>query len=592
MTRGNLDIYRRILRYLRPYRREFGLALFCMVLFGASDGGVPFLVKHVLDGVFAQRNADLLYIIPVILVIFALVRALCDFGQQFLMSRVGHRIVRDLRAEINSKLLGLSPDYFISKSSADLLSRITSDVMLMRSMLTDSVAAVIRDTIRVVALLIAAIYLDPILALIGFVAFPLGIYPVYRFGRKMRRLSRQGQEAIGTLSAMMHESIIGNRVVKIFGRERFEEQRFSEENERLNATFVRSERVRALSGPVNEVLAIFAICGVILYGGFSVIGGARSQGDFIAFLIALFLLYDPFKKLSRVNNVVQQGVAGAERIFEILDTRPSVIESSNPRPLGSKNDIEFIDVHFSYANNSAGAALSAINLRIAEGEKVALVGFSGSGKSTLVDLLPRFIDPARGAVRIGDVDIRDVSLQELRKRIAMVGQHTFLFHDTVFNNIRYGREDATVEEVHAAARAAYAYDFISQLPKGFDSVVGEAGLALSGGERQRIAIARALLKNAPILVLDEATAALDNRSEREVQSALEALEEGRTTLMIAHRLSTVRRADCIYVLREGRIIESGRHDDLLARGGEYARLHALQFEERQDGETVDEALLN
>lgn len=587
--------FRRVMAYLGPHRRQFFLALLCMVAFGASEGAVPFFIKYILDGVFAEQNKQLLYWLPIILICFALLRAGVDFGQQFLMARVGHRVVRDIRTALNDHLLSLSPGFFIKNSSANLLSRVTSDVILVRTLLTDTFSALIKDLIRVIALLSAAIYLDPVLAAIAFVALPIGIYPIIRFGKRMRKLSKKGQDVIGSLSSMMQESILGNKVVKIFGREAFERERFRLENQSLTDTFVKSEKVRALTGPVNEVLAMFAVSGVVLYGGYSVIGGTRSQGDFIAFLASVFLMYDPFKKLSRVHNTIQQGLSGAERIFEVLDSAPEVTSPLQPRLLGQRNDIEFENVEFSY-EQSGSSALRNISLLVPEGKKVALVGFSGAGKSTLVDLIPRFMDPVKGQVKIGGVDISQVDLVELRSRIAMVDQHTFLFQDTIRQNIAYGNPLASEEQIVEAAKAAHAYDFIQQLPQGFDTKVGQSGLSLSGGERQRISIARAILKDAPILILDEATASLDNRSEREVQAALERLERGKTSVIIAHRLSTVRNADLIVVLRDGEIVEMGEHDQLLSQQGEFARLYALQFENQKvDDEstnTDDEVLLN
>lgn len=573
--------YRRVLQYLSPYRRQFLAALVCLVIFGATDGGVPFLVKHILDDVFNRGNRQLLYIIPVILVAFALIRGLADFGQQFLMARIGHRVVRDIRNDLNRKLLSLSSDFFLFNSAASLLSRVTSDVLMVRALLTDSLSAMLGDSIRVVALVSAAIYLDPTLAAIALIAFPLGIYPVYRFGRRLRKLSRVGQEAVGTLSSRLQESILGHRVVAIFGREKYESERFDSENQKLTDTFVKAEKSRAATGPVNELLAALAISGVILYGGYSVISGIRTQGDFIAFLISVFLLYDPFKKLSRVNNSVQQGLASAERIFEVLDTAPRIAAPLNPKPLSTSCEIEFDAVSFTYGRDGVDTLID-ISLIVPEGQTVALVGFSGAGKSTLVDLVPRFIDPSSGRVLIGGVNIKEVSLHELRARIAMVSQHTFLFNDTIYNNIRYGELNASEGQVLAAAKAAFADGFISQLPNGYQTVVGEGGYSLSGGERQRIAIARAILKNSSILILDEATASLDNRSEQEVQSALEALAKSRTTIVIAHRLSTVRNADRIVVMKEGRIVEVGTHDELIKQGGEYEKLHLLQFRESHD----------
>lgn len=570
-----------------------------MVLFGATDGGIPFLVKYVLDGVFTRKDAALLPWIPVFLIAFACLRAAADFGQQFLMARIGHWVVRDIRNDFNRHLLKLSPDFFIANSSGQMVTGITSDVLLVRTLLTDSVAAVLRDCIRIIALLAAAFYLDPLLAVIAFVVFPIGIWPVYRFGRKLRKLSKQGQDAIGGLSAILSESMLGNRVVRIFGREKFEAERFERENQALTRTFIRSEKVRALVGPINEVLASIAISGVILYGGFSVLSGVRSQGDFIAFLLSVFLLYDPFKKLSRINAVVQQGIAGAQRIFEVLDVEPSVQNPQEPVPLGPRNTIEFDNVSFRYRTvNKGGAceseaqALSNINLRIEEGKKVAVVGFSGSGKSTLVDLIPRFMDPQAGEIRIGGVPITRVLVSQLRARIAMVSQHTFLFNDSVYNNIAYGNPNASRQDIERAAQVAFADGFIRALPHGYETILGESGMTLSGGERQRIAIARALLKDAPILILDEATASLDNRSEREVQSALESLEKGRTSIIIAHRLSTVRDADLVVVMAEGRIVEQGTHSELLERGGEYSKLHMLQFSEKEQVTEIDQAVIN
>jgi subfamily B ATP-binding cassette protein MsbA len=569
---------KRVLKYLSPYTGIFLAALGCMVLYGASDGVVPFLIKNVLDKVFQAQDASLLKLILVALVVFAIVRAAADFGQQYLMSKVGHNIVRDIRNEINRHFLKLSPSYFIRHSTADLIARTTSDVLLVRGLLTDSVASIIRDTIRVLALLVSALYLDPTLALLSIVVLPFGFFPVYRISRQMRKLSRRGQQEIGSLTATMQESVMGARVVRLFGREDFEIERYEAENERLNRTFVKSEVIRALTGPVNEVLASLAIGGVILYGGYSVINGVRTQGSFIAFLVSVFLLYDPIKRLTRVSSTVAQGLAGAERIFEVLDTKPDIISPLAPQALGERNDLELRAVSFTYPGQEH-ETLSQISLKIPEGKKIAIVGFSGAGKSTLIDLLPRFIDPTEGAVLIGGVDVKTASLVELRKRIAVVGQHTFLFHDTVYNNIAYGLEHATEEQVRNAARAAYALDFIESLPLGFQSIVGEGGHSLSGGERQRIAIARAILKNSPILILDEATASLDNRSEREVQSALDSLEQGRTTIVIAHRLSTIQNADLIVVLKDGKIVELGKHDELLAQKAEFFRLHALQFRE-------------
>lgn len=573
-------MYRRILGYLKPHKRYFWAALAMMIVFGATDGVVPFLVKRILDDIFTNRDATMLWILPGVIVGFALVRGLSDFGQQFLMAAVGHRVTQDIRNDVNRHVLSLSPDFFIRNSTAEILSRVTSDVLLIRTLLTDSSASVIRDSIRVVVLLCSCIYLDPMLSLIAFVFFPLAGFPIAKIGKKMRKLSKRGQDAIGQLSALFQESMQGHRVVKIFCREDFEQRRFERGNHDLTQTFIKSERVRALAGPINEVLASLAISGVLLYGGYSVISGARTAGGFMAFLVSVFLMYEPFKKLSRVNATVQQGLSGAQRIFEILDTKPTILDPEKPVGLGLGKTIELRGVSFEYPSVSTGersvSALKDVSLVIPEGKTVALVGFSGSGKSTLVDLLPRFIDPTGGSVTIGGVNLKDLRLSELRSAIAMVGQHTFLFNDTVYNNIAYGNPEASREEVLRAAKAAYAVDFIERMPEGFETQVGEGGMSLSGGERQRLAIARAILKNAPILILDEATASLDTRAEREVQMAIEELVKGRTTLVIAHRLSTIRDADTIVVMSDGMIVEQGSHDELMRKGGEYSRLRGMQ----------------
>lgn len=578
MDKKKQQVYSRIIRYLHPHRAGFIGALACMVIFAATEGGIPFMLKYMVDDVFQSKAMDKLYFLPVLLISFSLFRGAFDFGQSYLMARAGHLVVRDVRAAVNNKLLQFSPSYFITNSSGDLQARITGDVMLIRTLLTDTSGALIRDFIKMVALVGSVFYLDPTLALMAFVGFPLGALPIIKFGKRMRRLSKRGQGEIGVLSAKFQETVVGNRVVKLFSREEFERQRFEELNRQVTRTFISSERVKALTGPVNELIAFSVISLVVMYGAYSVLSGERSVGLFTGFLAALYLLYDPFKKLSKVNNSIQQGLAGAERIFEVLDTPVQTEEIADPIPLTSSNELSLDNVSFTYPG-AGRPALNGISLRVPEGKTYALVGFSGSGKSTLIDLLPRFIDPQEGQVGLGGVDIRQAALKDLRSRIAMVGQHTFLFNESILFNITYGKEGASQVEVKQAAQAAYALEFIKALPEGFNTLVGEGGYSLSGGERQRISIARAILKQAPILVLDEATAALDNRSEREVQSALEQLMHGRTSIVIAHRLSTVQNADQIVVLREGEIVERGTHEELLTLGGEYSKLYAMQFRE-------------
>jgi ATP-binding cassette, subfamily B, bacterial MsbA len=564
---------RRVFKYLAPYKLQFVGALFAMTLFGATDGAVPFVAKYALDNVLSGSDRRYLYFFPTLLISLSLIRAVGDFFQQFLNARIGHLIIRDIRNDMSAKVLRLPPSYFVDQASGDILSRVTSDVLLLRMLLTDSVAAVVRDSIRVVALTIAALSMDPFLALIAVTGFPLAVYPIYQFGRRMRSLSRRGQDAIGAVSNVLSEVMSGSRVIKVFTGEQREQSRFTDLNENLTKTFIRSERVRALTGPVSEMFASIAISAVVLYGGASVMAHTRTQGQFIAFIVAVFLLYDPFKRLSRVSTAVQQGLAGAQRIFEVLDAPEVIHESESPSPFPDVTDIEFKNVSFSYLGIHGKRVVDNVSLHIYPGECLAVVGFSGSGKTTLVDLLPRFIDPTEGSIEIGGVSVKNLSLHELRGKIAMVSQHTFLFNDTVYANIAYGMEGASEAEVHDAARKASALSFIQALPLGFLTRVGEGGHSLSGGERQRIAIARAMLKNAPILILDEATASLDNQSEREVQNALEKLQLGRTTLIIAHRLSSIQSAHRVVVMKEGRIVEQGTPSSLLESKGEYASLY-------------------
>ncbi|MEW6299642.1 MAG: ABC transporter ATP-binding protein, partial [Thermodesulfobacteriota bacterium] len=445
---------------------------------------------------------------------------------------------------------------------------------LVRDAITQALASMMRDATTLVALVIVAFIKDWFLALLAFIVFPAAILPLMQVYKKVRVLSRKGQGSLGYLSALLQETIQGNRVVKAFGMEEYERKRFAAENHRLFRHYVKAGRLRAFVPPTVELIAACGVAAVVWYGGYSVISGERTQGDFIAFLTALLLLYEPFKHLTRTNAAVQQGLAAAERIFEVLDERHEVHDRPNASVLtGVRQGICFANVSFRYQQEWV---LRHINLEIRAGEVVALVGPSGSGKSTLADLIPRFYDVCEGRLTIDGVDVRDVTLQSLRAQIAVVTQFTFLFNDTVRNNIAYGSPGRPLEEVVAAAKAAYAHDFILALPHGYDTVVGELGVRLSGGQRQRLAIARALLKNAPILILDEATSSLDNESERLVQAAVERLMADRTVLVIAHRLSTIRRADRIVVLVNGSVVEEGRHDELLARSTQYRKLYDPQ----------------
>jgi subfamily B ATP-binding cassette protein MsbA len=567
-------VYRRLLHYLRPYVwPHFVAATACMMLFSATEGGIPLLVKLVLDEVFSKRDMGALRLAVIGILVVALLRGALNFAGSYLGEYVGQKIVNDLRNEINDHIQGLSLRFFNRVRAGQVVSRVLNDVSLVRGAVTDAAASLVRDTATLVVQIGVAIYLDALLALLAFVLFPVTVVPLAILSRQLRRASRKSQAKLGRLNALLHETIQGNRIVKAFSMENYERQRFAAENKRLFRLHMRASRIRNL--PLTEVVAGVAIALVFGYGGYSVIQGTRTQGSFVAFLTALFLLYQPYKKLVRANFAIQQGLAGAQRIFALLDTHSEIADRPGARRLtGVREAIEFRDVSFRYEDEWV---LRHVDLRIGAGEVVALVGMSGGGKSTLADLIPRFYEVEDGAITFDGVDIRDYTFASLRAHIALVAQFTFLFNDTVRNNIAYGDVSKPAEAIYAAARAANAHEFIAALPQGYDTVIGDLGVKLSGGQRQRIAIARALLKDAPILILDEATSALDTESERLVQDALERLMVGRTTLVVAHRLSTVRRADRIVVLVAGRIIEQGTHEELIGRNAEYRKLYDLQF---------------
>ena len=576
-----MKIYLRLLQYLKPYVWPyFVLAMACMLGYSATEGAMPFLVQRMMDDVFVQKDQAMLYYLPATIVGIFFVRGLLNFGQSFLSDYVGLRIVQDVRNLLTRHLQFMSLSFFSRHPSGTLITRVASDVALLRSALTDALASFLKDTTSLVVLVVVAFIKDWFLASLAFVVFPASVLPVMRLSRKIKRFARRGQISTGKLTVFLQESIQGNRIVKAFGMEEYEIQRFSKENFRLFKESLRASRIRGVVTPIMELLAAFGIGAVVWYGGSSVIAGGRTPGEFMAFMAAMFLMYQPFRNLTRTYTLLHQGLAGAERVFEILDEPPSITDKPDAQiaPRFAKS-IEFHDVSFAYG---AKPVLTRVNLTIRAGEVVALVGVSGAGKSTLADLIPRFYDVSSGRITIDGVDIRDVSLASLRSQIGIVTQHTFLFDDTVRNNIAYGDPQRGMEDILAAAKAAHADEFITSMPSGYDSVVGEMGMQLSGGQRQRLAIARALLKDAPILILDEATSALDSDSERMVQEALERLMTERTTLVIAHRLSTIRKADRIVVLVDGSIAEEGTHEELLARKSAYSRLYSLQMLEEEN----------
>jgi len=559
----------------------------CMVIYSASNGAVAYLTKKIFDDIFANRDQTMLFILPFAIVGIFAVRGVMYFAEAQLSAFISGRVVTDMRNQLHDHIQSLSLSFFHRHATGTLISIITNDVSAAAGALTGTVASLIRDSTSVIALATTAFIMDPWLAMIAFVGFPASILPVLNVAKKIKKYARRGQSTLGGILGLMQETIQGTRIVKAFGMEHYERERFRLESEKLFRQNLRMSRARAVMPPTMELLSSFAIGGVVWYGGYSVINGGRTQGQFMAFMASMFLMYQPFKKLTSANTSIQQGLVSAERVFQLLDTPSDVAERKDARPAPPfSHEIEFHDVSFGYESR---LVLKNINLKIKAGEMVALVGVSGVGKSTLADLVPRFYDPTSGKITIDGVDIRDVTIASLRCQIGIVTQQTFLFNDTVRNNIAYGDRSKDMDTVIAAANAAHAHDFIMVTPNGYESTTGELGVKLSGGERQRLSIARALLKDPPILILDEATSSLDSESEKLVQDALERLMVGRTTLVIAHRLSTIRKADRIVVLVDGSIVEEGRHEELLERKAEYNKLYTLQF--LDDGEDKKENFL-
>ncbi|MFZ5864818.1 MAG: ABC transporter ATP-binding protein [Thermodesulfobacteriota bacterium] len=571
----SLFVYRRLLQYLRPYRAKLLLAGFCMIGVAGMTAALAWLVQPAMDKIFFEKDLSELYLIPAKVALVYILKGVFDFAQYYLMAYVGQSVIRDLRDELYERLEQMSLAFFVRRSTGELISRMTNDVALVQGAMTSAITGAVRDAVTVVALVFVVFYRDFWLALIAMCVFPLAIYPLLQFGRKIKRYSRRMLVSLEDITARLTETIAGIRIVKAFAMEDYERERFRRENQKLFNSFMRRFKVRALSNPVMETLGGLGACVVLAYGGYQVITGQSTQGTFFSFLAAVLLLYEPIKRINEVNMTVQEGVSAGERIFELLDTPPDVADRAETGPLHAvEREITYYGVGFTYDEQPV---LRDINLTVKVGEAVAIVGESGSGKSTLLDLLPRFYDVTAGSIRIDGTDVRDVTQRSLREKVGIVTQQTILFDDTVRNNIAYGRPDLPLDKIIAAAQAAHAHGFISSLPNGYDTMIGENGIKLSGGERQRIAIARAILKDPPILILDEATSNLDSDSEQAVQKALEVLMEGRTTLVVAHRLSTIRNVDRIYVLAGGSIVEQGSHDDLLATGGEFARLYNMQF---------------
>ncbi|HYZ40576.1 MAG TPA: ABC transporter transmembrane domain-containing protein, partial [Stellaceae bacterium] len=533
----------------------------------------------VLDRIFVAREGSLLLLIAGGALALALVKGLADYGEAVLMTRVGQRVIADVQIALFARLMRADLAYFHAHPSGTLISRFTSDAALLRGAAASVLAGIGKDAVTVVFLVGVMFYQDWLLALVSFFVFPLAIRPIVAIGRRIRRVTANAQAEIGQFTTLLSQTFQGARHVKAYGMEQYEEGRAAGLIERLFALIDRGTRTRSRASPMMEALGGAAIAVVILYGGHQVISGGRTPGALFSFITALLLAYQPLKSLANLNASLQEGLAAAQRIFEVLDVEPTIRDMPGARQLHiSGGEIRFDNVRFGYVPGTE--AIDGLSLTIPAGRTVALVGPSGAGKSTMLNLIPRFFDIDSGSIAIDGQDVREVTTGSLRSAIALVAQEVSLFDDTVRANIAYGRFGASAAEIEEAARAAAAHAFIRELPQGYDTMVGEHGVRLSGGQRQRIAIARAMLKNAAILLLDEATSALDSESERHVQQALNTLIRGRTTLVIAHRLSTIQGADLICVVDRGRIVETGRHPELMARGGLYARLYAMQFAEQ------------
>jgi subfamily B ATP-binding cassette protein MsbA len=569
---------RRLLReHVRPHLPELVVAVGAMIVAALATAANAWLMEPVLDKVFLERRADLLWIIPGAVVCAALVKSAATYGQSIIMSRYGQRVIAELQAALFARLMAADLQFFHDNPSGTLIARFTNDVQMLRGAITQATTGLIKDAITALCLIGVLFWQDWRLALVTFFVFPLALIPARYLGRRMRRVSTGMQESTGEFAALLDETFQGARQVKAYGTEGLEIVRAGRSIERLRVLATKAAATRAASHPITEGLSSLAIAAVILYGGHQVISGATTPGSFFSFITALLLAYQPIRSLASLNVTLQEGLSAAVRVFAMLDMEPAIRDRPGavalPRPRG---EIVFDAVRFGYPGGVP--VFDGLDLRVAPGSTVAFVGPSGGGKSTLLNLIPRFFDVDAGRVAIDGVDVRDATLVSLRAAIALVSQDTALFHDTIRANIAYGRPDATDAEIARAAAVAGAASFVAELPQGYDTVVGARGAKLSGGQRQRIAIARAVLKDAPILLLDEATSALDAETERQVQAALAELKRDRTTLVVAHRLSTIVDADMICVVDRGRIVEQGRHGGLLARDGLYARLYAAQAE--------------
>lgn len=570
-----MAVFKRLLLYMKPYWWRIVLAAVASSVYGGLDAAFAYMVEPLLKKIFSTKDVFIFSFLPIAVILIFVFRGICRYISDYFMGTAAQLAVQDVRNEIFRKNVFLDLMFFHRNQTGSLMSRIVNDVAAMQNSVAAIIAGVFRDFIGFASLLGVIFYRDWQLALMSIMVIPLTAYPASILGKKMKYAARRGQEEAGAFANILQETFSGIKVIKAFSLENIMVERFRQANLKYYEFARKMAKYDALSSPISEIITSFGIAAVIFFGGSKVLANKMTAPEFFSFITAMALLYSPLKKLINSYGNVQRCVGSSERVFEIIDARSEVIDPLNGYQLSNAdNRVEFKNVTFRYQDENI---LNNINLTAEHGQIVALVGPSGGGKSTLVSLVTRFFDTREGQVLVGTHDVRDISRESLMGHIALVDQETILFHDTVANNIRYGKPSASDGEVMEAAKAAYAHDFITAMPEGYQTSIGDRGVRLSGGQRQRICIARALLKNAPILILDEATSALDTESEQMVQKALDNLMTNRTTFVIAHRLSTVLHADKIIVLENGNIVESGTHAGLLENNGLYSRLCAAQF---------------
>jgi ATP-binding cassette, subfamily B, bacterial MsbA len=574
----NFEMYKRFWPYARAYLNLMFIALMSTIVVSATSGAIAWLVKPVLDSIFINKDRHLLYMLPLIVLVVFSMKAVFSYVQSYTIQTASNNVIRDLRNDVYGIITYMPIRDYQKTTTGNLIARVTSDVAVLNKMGIGSIKNLLQQVFTILSLLVVVFMRNWKFALIAVTVFPFAGYFVSKYGKRVRGITRKAQEQIAELINLLQENITGHRIVKIFSMEDEEHKRFVEVNQQVTSLSIKNAKVSSRVAPSMEALAGVAIAVIILLGGLSVMDGHSTPGEFFSFTTALFMLYQPVKTLGNLHNDMQQAMAAAERVFDIMgyQTEKEMITSGINLPVEVREAIRYNNVSFRY-DETERQVLSGIDLTIKRGEVVALVGSSGGGKTTLVNLLPRFYEPDGGSIAIDSMDIKKLSLGSLRGAIALVTQDTILFNQSIRDNIAYGKKDYTMEQVEAAAKAAHADGFIKGLPNGYDTVIGEKGVRLSGGEKQRISIARAIMKDCPILILDEATSSLDTESERIVQKALENLMKNRTTLVIAHRLSTIINADRIVVVQGGRIMETGRHDELLVKSPLYKKLYEMQF---------------